>query len=291
MNSMTAHRPYPPTCMLPLPMLDEKTYGYIQRSLDALRALDTDTAFKKTSVWDGPVFSHQCRSGLKIRIKPRREIPELGHAPCMCVNAIEVSGFSEYELPRMRFFHHKPVPVCASDQITPENPDYPAPHIIARAYGEAHAFPNMQTIETLGLAGTGGHGIIKTPYGQALTTLLAYYVRQLAPADLIDMGWILNPFDVSGPTASYIDAKRQFGSSSIRFTRSREGKVELACVREALLKTLPLFSLIMIKNIIGTHISPITLQTLPIMDLPEVDTIEALAAAEQLGKLAKVIHS
>jgi hypothetical protein len=209
----------------------------------------------------------------------------------MCVSAIEVSGFSDHELPRMRFFHHKPIPVCASDQITPENPDYPAPHIIARAYGEAHAFPKMQTIETLGFAGTGGHGIIKTPYGQALITLLAYHVRLMAPADLIDMGWILNPFDISGPTASYIDAKRQFGSSSIRFTRSREGKVELACVREALLKTLPLFSLIMIKNIIGTHISPITLQTLPIMDLPEVDTIDALAAARQLGELTKAIRS
>lgn len=288
---MTACNPYPKTCMLPLPMLDEKTYGYIQRSLDTLRALDPDVPFKKAVYWNGPVFSHECDNGLKIRIAPRRDIPELGHAPAMCISAIEVNGFSDHELPRMRFFHSKPIPVCASDQITPENPDHPAPHIIARAYGEAYAFPAMQTIESLGLTGNTGHEIATSPYGEALTALLAYYVRQMAPAELIDMGWILNPFDISGPTASYIDDKPHARPRRLRFARSGEKKVELACVHETLLKTLPVFSLIMVKNIIGTHISPITLQSLPITDLPEVDAVDALAAAEKLTRLAKDILS
>lgn len=276
--------------MLPVSPVSEKVHGYIQRSLDALRALDPDVPFKKTAVWNGPIFSHECESGLRIRIKPSRDIPELGHAPCMCVNVIEVSGFSKYELPCIRFFHSKPIPVCASDAHTPENPAHPAPHTLARAYGEAHAFPDMKTIETLGFDDNQRNGLVETPYGQALTTLLAYHVWMTAPKRLIDMGWILNPFDLSGPTAHYVDAKRQAGPSPLRHTNNRASKNELVCVREAMLASLPFFSATRIAPIMSTHVSPVNTPHLPVTDLPEVDTLEALAAAEKLGELAKDIR-
>ena len=207
-------------------------------------------------------------------------LPYLGSAPMLCINVIEIRGFSRYRIPCIRFGLSEPIPVRDETEDRPDG-TVPQAHLIARAYGLTHAFPDDDTMNLMGIHEDevpNTRTLLERPIARALIMLLAHHINASVNDDERYQQWELNPFSPSGPEAIITRAMNSHSASWAK---------DVSAVQSAFPKIMPT-DIREILGRIGVSSSPIDrAQALP---LPQTDVVEAMSAAALVGRITSAMH-
>ena len=267
-------------CMMPTSRPDAETAGYVRDALEALRLIDPDRPFRAAKVWNGVHFDRATSEPLSITMHAQPALPYLGSGPMLCINVIEVRGFSRYRIPCIRFGLSEPIPVRDETEDRPDG-TVPQAHLIARAYGLTHAFPDDDTMNLMGIHEDevpNTRTLLERPIARALIMLLAHHINASVNDDERYQQWELNPFSPSGPEAIITRAMNSHSASWAK---------DVSTVQSAFPKIMPT-DIREILGRIGVSSSPIDrAQALP---LPQTDVVEAMSAAALVGRITSAMH-